>query len=209
MGILFSSANFLSVYPKVKVRTQGQGDQRAEHHHNWNSLLSFKDIQFLLLQDSCFPVKEYRDVFAPLTARIPETYVPKVLPPTLIESASEELDKKSNSDEEDRPNIRASAVPRPRAVVSSPVIGNKNRVKAVRPSALMNHHSVQSRHAQCKVAPSQAVDGSPLNTWKPKDTVDNNLKGKKLSATEISSQRRNITNNKPSSARIPEFCHTH
>ncbi|XP_021671059.2 uncharacterized protein LOC110657919 isoform X2 [Hevea brasiliensis] len=108
------------MYPKVKDRTQSQDDQRDAHHHNWNSLLSFKDIQFLLLQDSCFPVKDYQDVSPPPIARIPKSYVSKVLLPTLKESASEELDKKSNSDEEYRPNIRASSVPRPRAVLSSP-----------------------------------------------------------------------------------------
>lgn len=51
------SAIFISVYPKVKVRTEGQDDQHAHaaHEYNWNSLLSLKDIQFLLLQDSYFP----------------------------------------------------------------------------------------------------------------------------------------------------------
>lgn len=45
------------MYPKVKVRTEGQDDQHAHaaHEYNWNSLLSLKDIQFLLLQDSYFP----------------------------------------------------------------------------------------------------------------------------------------------------------
>ncbi|XP_057992838.1 uncharacterized protein LOC110655593 isoform X2 [Hevea brasiliensis] len=145
-------------------------------------------------------MKEYRDVSMPPIARISKPYVPNLLLQT--ESASEEEDKKSHFDEEDRPNIRAGSVPRPRAVLSSPVIGNKNRVKAVRPSALKNHHSIQSRHAQCKVAPSQAVDESPPNTRKSKDTTDNNLKGKKWSTTAISSPRRNITTNKPSSVRI-------
>lgn len=82
------------------------------------------------------------------------------------------------------------------------MIGNKNSVKAPRPSALKNHHSVQSRHAQCKVASSQAVDDSRLNTRKSKDTTDTNLKGKKWSTTAISSRRRNITTDKPRSVRI-------
>ncbi|KAG8636827.1 hypothetical protein MANES_15G045800v8 [Manihot esculenta] len=192
------------MYPKVKVRTEGQDDQHAHaaHEYNWNSLLSLKDIQFLLLQDSYFPVKEFRDVSPSSTARIPKPSLPNIILQT--ESASE--DKKSNFDEEDRPNIRAGSVLRPRAVLSSPdndtMIGNKNSVKAPRPSALKNHHSVQSRHAQCKVASSQAVDDSRLNTRKSKDTTDTNLKGKKWSTTAISSRRRNITTDKPRSVRI-------
>ncbi|KAF2314048.1 hypothetical protein GH714_021735 [Hevea brasiliensis] len=54
----------------------------------------------------------------PPIARISKPYVPNLLLQT--ESASEEEDKKSHFDEEDRPNIRAGSVPRPRAVLSSP-----------------------------------------------------------------------------------------
>eukprot|EP00257_Ricinus_communis_P020988 XP_015580364.1 uncharacterized protein LOC8265730 [Ricinus communis] len=194
------------MYPKVKVRTEGQDDLYVAREHNWTSLLSLKDIQFLLLQDSCFPVKEYRDVSPVPIAKIPKTYVPNILLPT--ESASEGVDNKSSSDEEDRPNIRASLVPRPRAVISSPdndaLIANKNRVKATQPSALKNHNLIRSRHAQCKVVPSQAIDESPLNTSKSKDTTDKKIdvRGTKGSATVLSSQRRNITSAKPSSVRI-------
>ena len=51
MGFLFSG-NLFQVYPKVKVRTDGQDDQPP---HSWGSLLSLKDVQFLCLQDSCSP----------------------------------------------------------------------------------------------------------------------------------------------------------
>lgn len=49
--LFFCSGNLFQVYPKVRVRTDGRDDQLA---HNWSSLLSLKDIQFLCLQDSCF-----------------------------------------------------------------------------------------------------------------------------------------------------------
>ncbi|XP_012077601.1 uncharacterized protein LOC105638418 [Jatropha curcas] len=190
------------MYPKVKVRRdEDQKDQR-----NWSSLLSLKDIQFLLLQDSCFPVKEFQDVSPTPTARIPKSYVPNIVLPA--ESASEGADKKGDVDEENRPKIRASSVPRPRAVISSPdndaVIGNKNK-----PKALKNHNSIQNRHTHCKVVQTRAVDESPLNTRKSNNNTDRkfDLKGKKGPvpgpATAISSQRRNLTaNKKPSSLRI-------
>ncbi|KAJ6903718.1 hypothetical protein NC651_021027 [Populus alba x Populus x berolinensis] len=71
------------LYPKVKVRTDGQDDQPA---HSWSSLLSLKDIQFLCLQDPCFPVKEHQDDSPPPIARIPKSYVPSVIMPKVYVS---------------------------------------------------------------------------------------------------------------------------
>ncbi|KAJ6898486.1 hypothetical protein NC652_025108 [Populus alba x Populus x berolinensis] len=134
----FIQNRIASVYPKVKVRTDGRDDQ---HAHDWSSLLSLKDIQFLCLQDSCVPVKGHQDVSPPIVARIPKSYVPNVIMPKV--SVSEEAGKKSNSTEEDRLNIRASSIPRPRAVLSSPdndaVIGSNNWTKVARPTASKNN----------------------------------------------------------------------
>ncbi|KAJ8763957.1 hypothetical protein K2173_003739 [Erythroxylum novogranatense] len=152
-------------------------------------------------------VKEQKAVSPPPLAKIPKSYVPSVVIPPV--SDSEGLDKKSNSDEEDRPNIRATSVPRPRAVMSSPVhndtvIGNKNKIKAARPSPLQNRGSVQSRHAQCKPIPAQPTKGSPSTTGKPKEPIEKRADhgGHLGSATTISSRRRKITTNKPSSVRV-------
>ncbi|KAH8495553.1 hypothetical protein H0E87_018647 [Populus deltoides] len=162
------------VYPKVKVRTDGRDDQ---HAHDWSSLLSLKDIQFLCLQDSYVPVKGHQDVSPPIAARIPKSYVPNVIMPKV--SVSEEAEKKSNSTEEDRLNIRASSIPRPRAVLSSPdndaVIGSNNRTKVARPTASKNNKLMESRHEPCKVVPGQITDASPTNTRKSKNTSDNKI----------------------------------
>ncbi|XP_065862970.1 uncharacterized protein [Euphorbia lathyris] len=189
------------MYPKLKVRTEGEG-----HEYDCTSL---KDVPFLSLQDSCFPVKEYRDISPPRIARVPNSYVPNIILPTNTvlptESASEEADKKSNSDVEDRPNIRASSVARPRAVLSSPdndaVIGNRNRnrVKALQPSALKNHN----RHTQCKTAHDQAVgDQNSPSLRKLNNTTDSkiDLKVKKGSAT--TTPRRSVMASKQSAVRI-------
>ncbi|KAL9390092.1 hypothetical protein Peur_018697 [Populus x canadensis] len=191
------------MYPKVKVRTDGRDDQ---HAHDWSSLLSLKDIQFLCLQDSCVPVKGHQDVSPPIVARIPKSYVPNVIMPKV--SVSEEAEKKSNSTEEDRLNIRASSIPRPRAVLSSPdndaVIGSNNRTKVARPTASKNNKLMESRHEPCKAVPGQITDASPTSTRKSKNTSDNKseLKVKKWSPPEASSQRRKIATDKPRFMRI-------
>ncbi|KAJ6911316.1 hypothetical protein NC652_021826 [Populus alba x Populus x berolinensis] len=175
------------LYPKVKVRTDGQDDQPA---HSWSSLLSLKDIQFLCLQDPCFPVKGHQDDSPPPIARIPKSYVPSVIMPKV--SVSEGTEKKNIFNEEDKPNIRASSIPRPRAVLSSPdatrisnkrfsnsypdndaVIGNNNKTRVARPSALKNNKVIQNRHEQCKVVPCRITDASPTNTRKSKSTPGN------------------------------------
>ncbi|KAJ6897604.1 hypothetical protein NC652_024411 [Populus alba x Populus x berolinensis] len=191
------------MYPKVKVRTDGRDDQ---HAHDWSSLLSLKDIQFLCLQDPCVPVKGHQDVSPPIVAKIPKSYVPNVIMPKV--SVSEEAEKKSNSTEEDRLNIRASSIPRPRAVLSSPdndaVIGSNNWTKVARPTASKNNKLMESRHEPCKVVPGQITDASPSNTRKSKNTSDNKseLKVKKWSPPEASSQRRKIATDKPRFMRI-------
>ncbi|KAI9386703.1 hypothetical protein POPTR_010G065666v4 [Populus trichocarpa] len=207
------------MYPKVKVRTDGRDDQ---HAHDWSSLLSLKDIQFLCLQDSCVPgcfrmlgdrsavavlrVKGHQDVSPPIVARIPKSYVPNVIMPQV--SVSEEAEKKSYSTEEDRLNIRASSIPRPRAVLSSPdndaVIGSNNRTKVARPTASKNNKLMESRHEPCKAVPGQITDASPTSTRKSKNTSDNKseLKVKKWSPPEASSQRRKIATDKPRFMRI-------
>ncbi|CAK7327317.1 unnamed protein product [Dovyalis caffra] len=187
---------------QVKVRADGQDDQ---HAYDWSSLLSLKDIQSLCLQDSCFPGKGHQDVSPTTIARIPKSYVPNVIMPKV--SVSEGTEKKNNFTE-DRPNIRASLIPRPRAVLSSPdndaVIGNNNRTKVARPTASKNNKLIQSRHELCKVVPSQMTDASPTNTRKSKSTPDNKseLKVKKGSPTEASNQRRKTATDKPHFMRI-------
>ncbi|KAH7522007.1 hypothetical protein FEM48_Zijuj07G0092200 [Ziziphus jujuba var. spinosa] len=153
--------------------------------------------------------EEEEDVSPPSIAKVPKSYMPSVAIPTI--SVPEEAEKKNEKFEEDnQQNIRASSIPRPRAVLSSPspsayndvVIGNKNRVKTERPSVLKNRKTIQNRHALCKVIPSRTAENS-MNMKKSKEVPDeSNLKGKKASAVTVPSQRRNPRTGKPSSIRI-------
>ncbi|KAK9991689.1 hypothetical protein SO802_026674 [Lithocarpus litseifolius] len=191
-----------TMYPKVKVR-----EQEDQEDFKGPSLLPLND-------DSSFPAKEHEEIA--YVAKIPKSYVPNVLlsttsvseslvMPTI--SASEgagEIDKKI--DEDDKISIRASSILRPRAVLSSPdndvMIGNKNGIKAKRPSGLKNHNLVQSRHAQCKIISSNITECT-VHTRKSKDADDSkgDLRGKKRSTIAVPSQKRYLRTNKPSSVK--------
>jgi hypothetical protein len=193
-----------TMYPKVKVR-----EQNDQEDFKGPSLLPFND-------DSCFPAKEHEDISPSYVAKIPKSYVPNVhmsttsvseslIMPTISASkGAGEIDK--NLDEDDKINIRANSILRPRAVLSSPdndmMIGNNNRVKAKRPSGLKNPNLVQSRHAQCKIISSNITEGT-VNTRKSKKADDSksDSKGKKGSATSVPSQKRYVRTSKPNSVR--------
>ena len=83
------------------------------------------------------------------------------------------------------------------------MIGNKNKVKAKRPSGLKNHNFVQSRHAQCKTISSNNIPECTVHTRKSKDADDSkgDLRGKKGSTVAVPSQKRYLRTNKPSSVK--------
>ncbi|KAG9445745.1 hypothetical protein H6P81_011873 [Aristolochia fimbriata] len=135
-----SSFGVPKVYPKVKVREESEPvaveDDRSD--------LGLKAFGSLLQED------EHTDnSTTPALARIPESYVPNMpMPSTAIKKGNkskefaqhrsppsllmEKNNKSADEDDEDRPNIRASPVPRPRAVLSSPdndgFVGSRNRL---------------------------------------------------------------------------------
>ncbi|XP_057960120.1 uncharacterized protein LOC131152313 [Malania oleifera] len=173
------------VYPKVKVREQEQDDQSAE-------------------QDIDSSETEYLEDSSHIIAKIPKTYVPNLPTPKISVSKgaissmpcySLQRKKEKKADEDDKSNIRASSVPRPRAVLSSPendgMIGNQNRTKAERLSALNDHNMVPNRHAKCKVI-RKVNDKNPLKTLRETKEAANNKdngKGKKVSHIAFSSKK--------------------
>lgn len=92
------------------------------------------------------------------------------------------LEKDGNTDDENKVNIRASSIPRPRAVISSPendqVIGNRNKIGKGRLSASKNSTVSPNRHAlaQCKVKSHETTDIPPdarkCAEPKSKDKID-------------------------------------
>ncbi|KAL5784521.1 hypothetical protein ACOSQ2_006913 [Xanthoceras sorbifolium] len=183
-----------TMYPKVKVREEkNQDDEDVAVDHKIN-------IESLSLHVSSSSEKEHQDISPPSIVRIPNSYATtNIVTPTISACKETEID-------EERPNIRAASMLRPRAVLSSPdndaVIGNKNRTKAERPTALRNRNSVQNRHlkAQCKVIPSHVITKSPKNTSLSNNTtttVDKTeLKGKKGSTLAVPSQGRYLRTEK-------------
>ncbi|KAK8548681.1 hypothetical protein V6N13_054540 [Hibiscus sabdariffa] len=140
----------VNVFPRVKVKDQDRDDQQVIKDYKINSVLSLKDVLFLSMLDSCFPVKRHEDVSPMTTARIPKSYVPEVEKHSDTSSEGSEKSKTKTEEEEARSNIRASSTPRPRAVISSPdndaLIQYKNKIEGRQRTALKNHDTVQNRH---------------------------------------------------------------
>ncbi|XP_021899584.1 uncharacterized protein LOC110815919 [Carica papaya] len=107
------------MYPKVKVRSQDTDDQRSGDDQIRNYSLFLNDFQSFSIYDSSSSVKEHQDVSQPLVARMPKNYVPDIIRPTTSDQKGAEKNNEKSYDD-NKSNIRASPVPRPRAVLSSP-----------------------------------------------------------------------------------------
>ncbi|KAI4318171.1 hypothetical protein L6164_025974 [Bauhinia variegata] len=158
------------LYPKVKVR--------VEQHQEDHSVLQNQNLK-------AFQSLSVHGSRSPARAKIPKSYVPQepIIPRIPV---SENLglrslasdfsgltghEKDGNTDE-DKVNIRASSIPRPRAVISSPdndeMIGKKNSIKDGRLSA--SRSALQNRQAPSKVK-SSGDTNFPVKTRKPKETA--------------------------------------
>lgn len=163
-------------YPRVKVREEKDSDDcPAVYEQKRSYLLSLKDLESLLLQDSSnSPGKEHR-VSPSSLAKIPKACSPDGIKPSTSESQEAERRCKM-VDEDNKANIRASSIPMPRAVISSPendqMIGKKNRKTIEKPSVLKNRNSVQSRHSQCKIIASHSGNENPISSRRSKETAD-------------------------------------
>ncbi|KAL4273110.1 hypothetical protein GQ457_13G026330 [Hibiscus cannabinus] len=188
------------VFPRVKVKDQDRDDQQVIKDYKINSVLSLKDVLFLSMLDSSFPVKRHEDVSPMPTARIPKSYVPEVEKHSDTSSEGSEKSKTKAEEEEARPNIRASSTPRPRAVISSPdndaVIRYKNKIEGRQPTALKNHDTVQNRHT----TRTHIFARSPVRTTKSKNDDDRNveIKGKKGPVPTVSTRRKQPLTERPS-----------
>ncbi|GLU08236.1 hypothetical protein SLE2022_251600 [Rubroshorea leprosula] len=186
-----------TIYPKVKVREQDQDDGEELYDQKRGYLMSLKDVQYLSLHD---PAKENHFVSPMLVARIPKSYVPDLVRDSVSAAQGVEKDNKGDQ-EENRPNIRVSSIPPPRAVLSSPdndeVIGNRNKIKAEHAPAAKNHNQgiVQNRHT----IRGHSCSGNTINSRKSKDSADCNvnLSEKKDSGMRVSSQRRKVKTQRP------------
>ncbi|KAG4919508.1 hypothetical protein AAZX31_20G186600 [Glycine max] len=109
--------------------------------------------------------------------KAPKCYVPVTIPRVLVteedsgdfssvsDSSGATGSEKDDSTDENKVNIRASSIPRPRAVISSPendmMIGNRNKNGDGRLSASKNGGVLENRHAHCKVKSHDVTDIPP------------------------------------------------
>ncbi|KAM7462375.1 hypothetical protein LguiA_030496 [Lonicera macranthoides] len=149
----------MEVYPKVKVRGQIEDDDEIN---------SLEALDSLSLNEFPSSVKEPEDDTPPPTVRIHQLHVSNSSVPTIptFKGSSNKINK--DAVEEDTLHIRASPIPRPRAVLSSPdndgKIPSKNKKIVERTSALKNHSLCENRHIRCKVTTSHNSAGSPIST---------------------------------------------
>ncbi|KAK7278520.1 hypothetical protein RJT34_23550 [Clitoria ternatea] len=160
----------VSVYPKVRAR--------QEPYHVDLGLKAFLS-----------PVMDQKVVSMPSIVKVSKCYVPQLpIPRVSVTDDSEDSGltsdssgatgpEKDDNTHEDKINIRASSIPRPRAVISSPdndiMIGNRNKIRDERFSASKNGAGLQNRHAHCKVK-SYDVTDIPPDTGKCKEPGSKN-----------------------------------
>ncbi|KAK1362627.1 hypothetical protein POM88_047101 [Heracleum sosnowskyi] len=142
------------MYPKVKVRDEAQDVDEDDYATRF-----YKALDALSLQNfPSPPVKELEDNSLPSVVRIPKSYVSKPIMPLAPVSKGSAKSINRKIVEEEKQNIRASSVPRPRAVLSSPdndgLLKSKQKSRQEISSGLKNHNQRQNRHAQCKVIPT-------------------------------------------------------
>ncbi|KAJ1377941.1 hypothetical protein SESBI_48366 [Sesbania bispinosa] len=114
----------------VKVRQEQY--EEDEHEGDVRDLGLKTFLSLSLHSGSSSPVKDQKVVFMPSIVRVPKCYVPHAPIPrasvtedfedsSLTSDYSESVEpEKDGSTDENKVNIRASLIPRPRAVISSP-----------------------------------------------------------------------------------------
>lgn len=182
------------MYPKVKVR-----DHDADYHHpaveaeERSYLGCLKAFDSLSTHDFSSPVKEYQEDYPPTIARVPSSYIPN-----FGETVPPKSKGRGNSQKQvhgcERENIRASSIPRPRAVLSSPdndaVIGSKEKIKAKRHPVSKVHSLIQTRHEQGQPIPKQNSIESPIRTRRESKVTAKSREKKGSEVEAVSSQRK-------------------
>ncbi|CAL5392262.1 unnamed protein product [Camellia sinensis] len=149
-------------------------------------------------------VWECEDDSPPSIVRIPKSYIANsAIPMIPLPKGEGKSSNKKKAMEDSRPNIRSSPIPRPRAVLSSPVndgvIGGRNKAKIEVLSGLKDHNLRQTRHTQCKVIPRRSTVETPITTKREsKEAADGktDLEQKKESAKANPRQRADLRKGK-------------
>ncbi|XP_047318061.1 uncharacterized protein LOC124921444 [Impatiens glandulifera] len=177
-----------SKYPRVKVRSQDDDDDDDRSRRLY--LDSLMGIQSTCLDDLDSLVSVNEEESPPsIVVRIPSSYIPKKNISSTPSSKILPLPVKRNNSsqkksEECKQNIRASSVPRPRAVLSSPdndaMIGSTTKSRLLLSGVKHNscqqdrhvQHNLcqQDKHVQRKLIPKRVSTETPI--FSRKETKD-------------------------------------
>ncbi|XP_071940668.1 uncharacterized protein [Coffea arabica] len=187
------------MYPKVKVREQEDYDDQYEFETR--SLQSLKTPECFSLNDFSSPDNSPTSV-----VRVPRFDSSTSVSSLVIKGAIS--NRKQKLLEENKTNIRASPIPRPRAVLSSPdndqMIGSKNKPKGDILASMKRQSLFENRHARCKVTPRPvAADGSISTRTSLKEVPDGkgDLRTRQRTVITDSNLRLNLQKGKPKSVK--------
>ncbi|XP_019253676.1 PREDICTED: uncharacterized protein LOC109232388 [Nicotiana attenuata] len=157
------------MYPRVKVRQQKEEDDE----YAYESLPSLKAFESLSLSDL-----SSSDDSPTSVVRIPRACILSPDRHGISSSTGRTKDNNQNISGGSKTNARASSVPRPRAVLSSPdndqMIRNRGKTKAELISGLKSCNSCQNRHhTRCKIFPKSIQAENPtIGNKGSKETAD-------------------------------------
>ncbi|KAH9620951.1 hypothetical protein KSS87_010700 [Heliosperma pusillum] len=141
------------MYPKVRVRSLEEDDE-FEFDHPASPLKAFSS---LTIRDYTPPAKGSKQASSLSVAKVPKLHTPtSITPPHALPKA--QVKSELESDDTNRKHNRASSIPRPRAVISSPdndeLLGSKNRTRIQRLSGLKSRNLSESLRTECRLAPT-------------------------------------------------------
>ncbi|CAO2831996.1 unnamed protein product [Amaranthus hypochondriacus] len=185
------------MYPKVKVRSLEEDNDNFDF-----PIIPIQGFDSFSIRDSSPPVKGVKSAVS--VARIPRSYIPRSItpPPSLPTSAA----NKSELEQDGRkPRIRASSIPRPRAVISSPdndqILRTKNKMRLQRPSAMSIPTLAQSRQLEGRSTRTSTTK-KPLKSIESKATTHTNDAKEKKGSSSSKVSISNVSKAKPGENKV-------
>ncbi|KAF5205538.1 cysteine-rich repeat secretory protein 3-like [Thalictrum thalictroides] len=177
-----------TMYPRVKVRIQEEEPEKDQYEvqKENSSLMLLNNFNSPSSHDHLLTGNEFASGSPSPVARIPKSYVPSFTTPSISSSKG----KNDKEIEDKRPNIRASSVPPPRAVLSSPdndgIIGNRNQLTGERRTIMKRSNLGECTDSQEKVNTRilKAKDSTKMKTGS-KETVNNKNRLKLKQSPEL------------------------
>ncbi|XP_074307098.1 uncharacterized protein LOC141642261 isoform X2 [Silene latifolia] len=140
------------MYPKVKVRSFEEDDE-FEFDHPATPVKAFSS---LTIRDYTPPAKGSKQASSLSVAKVPKLHIPRSVTPTPALPKAQ-VKSELESDDTHIKHSRASSIPRPRAVISSPdndeLLGSKNRTRTQRLSGLKSRNVSEGIRTERRLTP--------------------------------------------------------